>query len=100
MHRFDEMPPVPLTLEGAAVLHQMVRVRWPAWRALASDDRSKIIEEAVERLLALEGKRTAAYELLGHKGDIMLAHFRDGFDQLTEVQRTFTNLRLWDFLEQ
>jgi chlorite dismutase len=100
MHRFDEMPPVPLTLEGAAVLHQMARVRWPAWRALEAANRAEILEEAAERLRELEQNRTAAYELLGHKGDLMLIHFRAGFDELTEVQRTMTSLRLWDFLEQ
>ena len=100
MHRFDEMPPVPLTLEGAAVLHQMARVRWPAWRALEAANRAEILAEAAEALQALEQNRTAAYELLGHKGDIMLVHFRAGFDELTEVQRTMASLRLWDFLEQ
>ena len=34
-----ELPPVPLTLEGASVLHQMMRVRWPAWKALADAQR-------------------------------------------------------------
>ena len=29
------LPPVPLTVEGASVLHQMMRFRWRAWRALA-----------------------------------------------------------------
>ena len=30
------LPAVPLTVEGASVLHQMMRFRWPAWRALCS----------------------------------------------------------------
>jgi hydrogen peroxide-dependent heme synthase len=94
------MPPVPLTVEGAALLHQMVRMRWPAWRALDAGERVEIIEEAADALDALEQNRTAAFELLGHKGDIMLVHFRADFDELTEVQRTMTSLRLWDFLEQ
>ena len=29
-----ETPAVPLTLEGASVLHQMMRFRRPAWRAI------------------------------------------------------------------
>jgi hypothetical protein len=68
MHRFDEMPPVPLTLEGAGVLHQMARLRWPPWRALEAANRVEIIDEAVEALTALEHNRTAAYELLGPQG--------------------------------
>ena len=31
----DEIPAVPLTIEGYSVLHQMMRVRWAAWRQLA-----------------------------------------------------------------
>jgi hypothetical protein len=27
-----EIPPVPLTVEGYSVLHQMMRFRWSAWR--------------------------------------------------------------------
>jgi hypothetical protein len=26
-----EIPPVPLTIEGYSVLHQMMRFRWSAW---------------------------------------------------------------------
>jgi chlorite dismutase len=100
MSRLDQIPPVPLTLEGAGVLHQMAGVRWPAWRALDAAGRAEILEEAAEALEALEQNRTAAYELLGHKGDIMLVHFRADFDELVEVQRTLASLRLWDFLEQ
>ena len=29
-----EVPAVPLTTEGYSVLHQMMRVRWSAWRAV------------------------------------------------------------------
>jgi peroxiredoxin len=100
MPQLDGIPPVPLTVEGAAMLHQMSRVRWPAWRALDPADRSEVLEEAADTLDALEKNRTAAYELLGHKGDIMLVHFRANFDELVDVQRELTSLRVWDFLEQ
>ena len=33
-----QLPAVPLTVEGYAMLHQMMRFRWTAWRALADDD--------------------------------------------------------------
>jgi len=100
MPQLDGIPPVPLTIEGAALLHQMALVRWPAWRALDPGARAEIIEEAAEALEALETNRSAAYELLGHKGNIMLVHFRADFDELVKVQRTLDRLRLWDFLEQ
>jgi hydrogen peroxide-dependent heme synthase len=104
MHPFDKTPPVPppvpLTLEGAAVLHQMLRVRWPAWRSLDSTVRAEILEQAACALAALEQDRSAAFSLLGHKGDLMLAHFRPSFDELGDVQSALTRLRLWDYLEQ
>ncbi len=100
MHRFDEMPPVPLTLEGAGVLHQMLRVRWAAWRALEAAARAEILEEASEFLEGLEKNRSACYGLLGHKGDLLLIHFRDNFDELLDAQHGLTGLRLWDYLEQ
>jgi len=100
MHHFDNMPPVPLTIEGSSVLHQMMRVRWPAWRAIAPTDRAAILEEASSALFAMEKDNSAAFSLLGHKGDVMLVHFRPGFDQLGEIQTCLAHLRLWDYLEQ
>jgi peroxiredoxin len=96
----ENLPPVPLTLEGASVLHQMLRVRWPAWRALGVGDRANILAEAAAALSAMENDRSAVFSLLGHKGDLMLAHFRPGFDELGEVEHALTRLRLWDYLEQ
>jgi chlorite dismutase len=99
-HDFDDLPPVPLTIEGASVLHQMLRVRWPEWRALPGASRSEILSQAGSTLAAMENAGTAAFSLLGHKGDLMLLHFRQDFDQLSEVQQCLTRIRLWDFLEQ
>ena len=39
-----EVPAVPLTTEGYSVLHQMMRFRWPAWRALPAAERSAIAQ--------------------------------------------------------
>lgn len=94
------MPPVPLTLEGAAVLHQMVRVKWPGWRALDAAERAAILEEASAVLAAQEKRNSAVFALLGHKGDVMLIHFRQDMDQLLEAQHCLAHLRLWEHLEQ
>jgi hypothetical protein len=51
-----EIPAVPLTTEGYSVLHQMMRLRWPAWRVLPSADKSAIAKEASEALAAMENK--------------------------------------------
>jgi hydrogen peroxide-dependent heme synthase len=97
-----QLPAVPLTLEGYATLHQMMRVRWSAWRALAENERREVAHEA-ERLLAqLEtrpGGQSALFSLLGHKGDLMLVHFRDTFDELNQVELDLGRLRLSDYLE-
>jgi hydrogen peroxide-dependent heme synthase len=94
-----ETPPVPLTVEGASVLHQMLRVRWPAWRSLEAELRREILKEGANVLASLEQNRTAAFSLLGHKGDLMLVHFRDCFDELVEIETRLPALRLWDYLE-
>jgi hydrogen peroxide-dependent heme synthase len=94
------LPEVPLTLEGASLLHQMLRVRWAAWRALPVTERDSILKEASAAVAELEKAGSAAYTLLGHKGDLMLVHFRQGFEALGTVESALTKLKLWDYLEQ
>jgi hydrogen peroxide-dependent heme synthase len=96
-------PAVPLTLEGASVLHQMMRFRRSAWRALPAADRAAMAEEAAQLFHgwehASEGRQTAAYSLLGHKGDLLFLHFRRDFEELNEAQLALGRLRLSDYLE-
>ena len=99
MHSFENLPAVPLTIEGASILHQMIRLQWPAWRALPSGVRGEIAAEAAAALSAMESAHSAMFSLLGHKGDLMLVHFRSGFAELSEVERCLARLRLWDYLE-
>ena len=42
----DALPPVPLTLEGSSVLHQMFRIRRPEWRALDGSRRAAVLKQA------------------------------------------------------
>ena len=91
------LPAVPLTVEGASVLHQMMRFRWPAWRALADAERAVIAGEAAAVLASM--KDTAVYSLLGHKGDLMLVHFRKDFEELSRTELQIARLRLSDYLE-
>src|ERR1039458_1836149 len=97
------LPPVPLTVEGSSVLHQMMRFRRSAWRSLSPEARSSISHEAVDALAAMEkpveGRQSAAYSMLGHKGDLMLVHFRRSFEELEQAQRAVAQLRLSDYLE-
>jgi len=96
----ENLPPMPLTLEGSGILHQMLRVRWAAWRALGAGERAEILGCAAEALGRMEAGGSAMFSLLGHKGDLMLVHFRAGFEELGVAERSLTRLRLWDFLEQ
>lgn len=100
MDPFENLPPVPLTLEGASLLHQMFRVRWPAWRALSAGDRRELLSQASAPLAGMAQAGSAMFSLLGHKGDLMLVHFRDDFDGLIEVQNSLAKLPLFDYLEQ
>ena len=97
-----QLPAVPLTLEGYATLHQMMRFRWTAWRALTAGARQEIAAEATALLAQMEsrsGGQSALFSVLGHKGDLMLVHFRDTFDELNQAQLDLSRLRLGDFLE-
>ena len=97
------LPAVPLTVEGASVLHQMMRFRWSAWRALPESERAAILEEAVHALTAAEkpsdGRQSAVFSMLGHKADLMFIHFRRGFEELNRAQLELARLRLNDYLE-
>ena len=97
-----ETPAVPLTIEGYATLHQMMRFRWPAWHALPAPERHGILEEAVAALAELEkhpSGGSAFFSLLGHKADLMFLHFRDSFADLNAVELQLAQLRLSDYLE-
>jgi peroxiredoxin len=97
-----EIPAVPLTTEGYSVLHQMMRVRWSAWRALPPAEKSTIAKEATAALALMERNSTgqsALYSLIGHKGDLMLVHFRESFADLNQAELTLASLRLSDYLE-
>jgi peroxiredoxin len=97
-----DIPAVPLTIEGYSVLHQMARVRWSAWQALSPSDRQQIVSDAVPVLEQMEQNSTgqsALYSLLGHKGDLLLVHFRESFDALNQAELDLSSLKLSEFLE-
>jgi chlorite dismutase len=96
------LPPVPLTIEGASVLHQMFRFRWPEWKALTSPRRHEITHQAAVALAEYEQRRdgsTALFSILGHKADVMIVHFRSSFDDLKQAELELDNLAISDYLE-
>ena len=100
-----DFPPVPLTLEGSFLLHQFFRFDWKAWRSRSDGEREKIAAEALELLNRLERKsahgaiQTALFSQLGHKGDLVLIHFRDSLEALNQVELALAQTELYDFLE-
>jgi peroxiredoxin len=80
----------------------MMRFRRSAWRALPDAEKSEITREAEAVLGSMEtnaGGQSALFSLLGHKGDLMLVHFRESFADLNQVELKLANLRLSDYLE-
>ena len=97
--------PVPLTLEGSFLLHQFFRFDWKAWRKLPTAERDSIIAQAVETLNRLERAnsdasiQTALYSQLGHKGDLILVHFRNSLEALNQVELDLAQTELYDYLD-
>ncbi len=94
-------PQVPETLDGWSLLHQMFRIDWERVKALADSERSRIADEAASLFSTLESRdegASALVQLLGHKGDLMLIHFRRTFDELAAAQLQVAHTRLHDYL--
>lgn len=101
-----EIPPFPLTLDGASLLHQMFRFDWPAWRRLDAPARTRILAEVADLLGPLEHtssggrpNQSAVFAQLGHKGDLMLIHFRDSLEQLAKIERDLARTEFGSFLQ-
>ena len=80
----------------------MMRFRWTAWRSLAPAQKTEIIDEASGVLGKMEENpsgQSGLYSLLGHKGDLMLVHFRQSFEELNQAELQMAGLRLSDYLE-
>jgi peroxiredoxin len=95
-------PRVPETLEGWWLLHQMFRVRWPAWQDLPPDGRQQKAAEAARALGGMErgGEGSSVpCTMLGHKADLMLIHFRRSLEALEAAQLALGRLGLAAFLE-
>jgi hydrogen peroxide-dependent heme synthase len=95
------LPEMPLTVEGASVLHQMMKMDWAAWKQLPNEERAAIAGQAAAQFAEWEERKegqSAAFSLLGHKGDLMFVHFRQNFDELKAAELSLAQTRLHDFL--
>ncbi len=95
-------PPVPLTLEGSATLHQFFAFDWTSWKATPASERKAIASEFLEFLYWAEqdilAPKSGIYSQLGHKGDLLLVHFRPTFEELNQIELTLAQTRLYAFL--
>ena len=93
----------PNTLEGWSVLHQVFRLR-PAAPGTIDEARSeRILRQAAEMISSMERREdgeSAIFSILGHKGDLLVLHFRRSFEELASAQRAIAALELSAFLEQ
>jgi len=79
------------------MLHQMFRVCGEEWRSADSGSRDWALKELAEWLDRTPD--SAAYGMLGHKGDLLLLHLRGDFGGLLEAQTQVRKLRLSGYLE-
>jgi chlorite dismutase len=96
------IPAVPLATEGFAVLHQMFRLARPRFRALGSSEQQRVVSQAADLLQQMarrEDGESAVFYQLGHKGDLIVLHFRRTFDELNRAELALANLELSDYLE-
>jgi chlorite dismutase len=78
------------------MLHQMFRLKRADWRRLMQTERNSMLHEAEKHL---ESNNSAVYSLIGHKGDLMLLHFRDSLEELHKAELSVAHLRLSEYLE-
>jgi peroxiredoxin len=102
----SEIPPVPLTLDGSAVLHQMFRIKRAAWRALDSATKKGLMDDALPLLTGMEEgsggahpNQSAFFSQIGHKGDLMAVHFRDSIEDVHRAELQLAHLEISDYLE-
>ncbi|MBZ2185327.1 MAG: heme-dependent peroxidase [Bryobacter sp.] len=92
------LPQMPLTLEGAALLHQMFRISWGPWRTLDAATRSSLLAELNSSLSSM-GSHSALFSIFGHKADFMLIHFRPDFPALSQAEWAIRQLGIWEYCQ-
>ncbi len=100
--QIDDLPATPLSLDGSYLLHQMFRVRWPAWKALGHTQQKHVLERAATLFRELAVNKQAAtglFSMLGHKGDLMVVHFRKTPDDLNGAELAIAHSELNEYLE-
>jgi hydrogen peroxide-dependent heme synthase len=97
------LPAVPLTLEGSWVLHQIFKFKQPGWGSLETLRKRLLVRELVDQLNAWDADPafpTRIFSMIGHKGDLMLIHFRKDPLELHKAEIDFSKLSIGTVLEQ
>ncbi len=87
------------------MLHQFFRFNWTAWRKTPAAERERIATAAVAALRDMEREgdqgpvQTALFSQLGHKGDLIFVHFREGMEAMNQVELDLAQTELYDYLE-
>jgi len=93
------LPPMPLTMEGSWVLHQMIRFDWAAWRGVPPETAETMVADFAAMFDKIGSDKSAFFSLVGHKGDFMAVHFRPRFDDLNDAEVAVTKSALGDFMD-
>jgi peroxiredoxin len=93
---------MPNTLEGFGILHQVFRMRRREWNALGAPARAHLLEQAEQTFGAMaqrEDGQSALFLQLGHKGDLLIVHFRRTFDELSAAELEVGRLQIAEYLD-
>jgi len=93
----------PETADGWTVLHQIFRFDRPAFNNLSQPEQAKVFGEFSQVFAELEKPKhegqSAWFHLFGHKGDLMLIHFRRSFDLCAQAELDLERLTFAQYLE-
>jgi chlorite dismutase len=98
----NQLPATPLTLDGSYILHQMFRIRWAAWRVLGASQQKHILTSTASLFTAMAQHKqegTELFSMLGHKGDLMVVHFRKSLERLNDAELTVARSELFEYLD-
>lgn len=92
----------PDTADGWAILHQFFQVDFRGL-ALRAPKELSFLDELSKYLEPWEARgeegQSAAFHILGHKGQLLLLHFRKSFDQCAQAELHLSRMELSEFLE-
>ena len=85
----------------------MFRFDWPAWNKLPIAERARLAGEFVQLLGSWEREggpsghpnQSAMFSQIGHKGDLMLVHFRESLEDLNRVELALAQSGLFPYLQ-